>query len=314
MLIARVFSVSAPLDPSTMSIFHKTHFLLSWWWVGFATFPRTVVQAATLLFRKKMPWVFIPQPRKETMPKHASETEILIERLFRGYLRFVVHSSPARLRVRYIPAGIVGGTEEVMTSALALEAQSSSGFDEGDIQEHELRILTPLFYTRITQYSSLHSALMSEHADSATILLSSPSFLASLDLSSLSTEAVGSMIDNALFTLLALLKKTPAIILPLADEIPLIAAEKFSSSLSPKKGNVEKMDPAKGKEQSPKGLSGLDVFVLAFAPRVEKREYVLRVLKMLLAEHIGFGWMEILDLEILAIKTVIAWGAVRLIS
>lgn len=312
MLIARVFSVSAPLDPSSMSIFHKTHFLLSWWWVGFATFPRTVVQAATLLFKKKMPWVFTPQPRKDTMPKHASETEILIEQLFRAYLRSVVHSSSAPLRVRYVPAGITGGTAEVMTSALALEAQFNNDFGDDDVKEYEVRILTPLFYTRITQYSSLHSALMSEHTDSATILLSSPSFLSSLDFSPLSTKAVGSMIDNALFTLLASLKKTPAIISPLADEIPLISAEKFSPGLSPEE-NVEETDPVEAEGQTPKGLSGLDVFILASAPRTHKREYVLRVLKMLFAEHIGFGWMEILGLEILVVKAVIAWGAVKLI-
>lgn len=296
MLVARVYSTSPPLDPSKMSIFSKISFILSWWWVGLATFPRTVVQAVTIL-QKKMPWIFTPQPRKDTMPKHASETEILIEQVFRSYLRSVVQSSPHPLLVRYVPAGIIGGNAEMM----------SSGASEIGVQfavkEHEIRILSPLFYSRLVQYSSTHAALLSEYKDSATIFLSSPSFLSKLDFSPLSAEALNSLYDNALFTLLASMKKTPAIIEPLADE----AIKREIIGPEPAPFNASEI-------QDLKGLSGLDVFVFATGSKADRREYASRLLKMLFAEQFGLGWMEILDMEIFAIEAVVAWGAVKLIS
>jgi hypothetical protein len=63
-LVARIFTTGPAIDPSTMSVWEKTKFLAAWWWVGLATFPRTILQALILLAKRKMPWVFRPEPRR----------------------------------------------------------------------------------------------------------------------------------------------------------------------------------------------------------------------------------------------------------
>ena len=68
-LVARIFTTGPAIDPSTMSLCEKTKFLAAWWWVGLATFPRTVIQALTLLVKHKMPWVFRPEPRRVCTPE-----------------------------------------------------------------------------------------------------------------------------------------------------------------------------------------------------------------------------------------------------
>ena len=60
-LVARIHSVAAPLDPVSMAVWEKTKFFAAWWWVGLATIPRTLLQALTLLLKRKLTWVFRPE-------------------------------------------------------------------------------------------------------------------------------------------------------------------------------------------------------------------------------------------------------------
>ncbi|KAH9217804.1 hypothetical protein DL95DRAFT_250880, partial [Leptodontidium sp. 2 PMI_412] len=164
-LVARVYSSGQALDPATMSVWTKTKFIASWWWVGLATFPRTVKEALTLLFTKEMPWVFRPEPRRETMARKADETELCIEGHFRQYLREQVESYDGDVVVRYVSAGLVGvdAQEEIMSSP---SSQLSSGS-----AAVEVRVLTPLFYSRLVQYDSVADALATESTLSATVSL-----------------------------------------------------------------------------------------------------------------------------------------------
>jgi hypothetical protein len=136
-LVARVFSTSPALDPATMSVWQKTKFLASWWWVGLATFPRTVYQALFIWLKKGLPWVGRPEPRKDTMPRHADDTEVFIESIFRKYLRRIVEGTKKPVLVRYIPAGLIATAGEVMTSPFAQLMAD-------EVEELELRILTSI--------------------------------------------------------------------------------------------------------------------------------------------------------------------------
>jgi hypothetical protein len=129
-----------------MSVWAKTRFLMTWWWVGLATFPRTVVQAVKLLFTHKMPWVFRPEPRRHTMPRHADATEMFIEGIFRSYLRSLVGDCEDPLVVNYAPAGLVYGENETMASPAAQLA-------DGKTEIVEFKVLTPSFYSRFLHYS-----------------------------------------------------------------------------------------------------------------------------------------------------------------
>jgi hypothetical protein len=62
-LIARVFYTSARDRPlPTMLAWQKTTSILIQWWVGLATFPKTVHQTLFIMFNRGLHWVFRPKP------------------------------------------------------------------------------------------------------------------------------------------------------------------------------------------------------------------------------------------------------------
>ncbi|KAG4443672.1 hypothetical protein IFR05_000858 [Cadophora sp. M221] len=284
-LVARVYSSGQALDPTTMSVWTKTRFIASWWWVGLATFPRTVREALTLLFWKKMPWVFRPEPRRQTMARKADEIELCIEGHFRRYLREQVESCDGDVVVRYVSAGLVGvdAEEEIMFSP---STQLSSGSTSA-----EVRVLTPLFYSRLVHYDSVADALATESTLSATVSLS-PDLLASLFVSRAPYRT-----SNVDFRLSALetLRKRP-------NPIPITLKEK------PETPHIPWAEQGDGKDSSP----SLDAFVMSTANSEEKRKYFQGAGKLMLADRVAFGWMEILNLEIFILRAVVAWGVVKI--
>lgn len=284
-LVARVYSSGQALDPATMSVWTKTKFIASWWWVGLATFPRTVKEALTLLFTKEMPWVFRPEPRRETMARKADETELCIEGHFRQYLREQVESYDGDVVVRYVSAGLVGvdAQEEIMSSP---SSQLSSGS-----AAVEVRVLTPLFYSRLAQYDSVADALATESTLSATVSLCTDL------LTNLSVSPTPYRTSNVDFRLSALdaLRKRPS-------PIPIPVKER------PETPRIPWAEQSDGKDSSP----SLDAFVMSTASSEEKRKYFQGVGKLMLADRVAFGWMEILDLEIFGFRAIVAWGVVRL--
>lgn len=293
-LVARVYSAGAALNPATMSVWEKTRFLAKWWWVGLATFPRTVREALTLLFTKKMPWVFRPEPRRETTPRKADALEMLIEAHFRSLLRRQVESSEESVVVSYKPAGLVGldAEEEVIVSPsaqLVLEGR----------KELAIRVLTPLFYSRLVQYQDVEEALIAESAESApTISISTYEQLAALFLPpTVMHHGSLSPLDQLFLRLLSWLRKRPS---PIA--IPSKEQAHMPHSLKPPitSGNVRNFSlPLES-----------HVFTTT-SDTAQEQTYSSHVLKLMLAEHVALGWMEILDLEILVLRGVLAWGVVR---
>ena len=146
-LVAQIISTGPAIDPAALSVWAKMRFLVSWWWVGLATFPRTIIQAVTLLLKRKLQWVFRPEPRRASMPRHADSTEIFIEGIFRNYLRTLVESCGDPLIVNYSPAGLIYGEDEKMTSPAVQLA------DGWKAQMVDFKVLTPSFYSRFLHYS-----------------------------------------------------------------------------------------------------------------------------------------------------------------
>jgi hypothetical protein len=105
----------------------------------------------------------------------ADENEIFIERIFRRYLRYFVEHSPVPMKLTYIPAGLVNITEEVMTSP------SVQLVGDDKVKGLELRVLTPLFYSRYVHYPSCLHALISEsQLLNSTTELSDPGLVSAL--------------------------------------------------------------------------------------------------------------------------------------
>ncbi|KAN0108898.1 Protein of unknown function (DUF1365) domain containing protein [Hyaloscypha variabilis] len=287
-LIARVYSVDDAIDPATMSVWQKTRFLASWWWVGLATFPRTIQQAVIILFRKKLPWVFRPEPRGSTIARHVDETELFVESLFRRYLRDLVENSDEKLRVRYIPAGLLDISEEVMSS-------SSAQLAGGEVDELEIRVLTPIFYSRVVRYPDFPDSIVSEHQESSTISISSTAQLSKLEWES-QVRFPLDFWERLSFKVIHALRKRPA---------PIVCLDEPKTS--PASANTIQNE----KEVRRAVGSSLDVFVLKHSGVAERKEYTSRTLKLVITDHIAFGWAEILVLELFIVRSVALWIVAR---
>ena len=312
MLIARVYSAGEALDPSRMTVWQKTFFLISWWWVGLATFPRTIKEALTLLLRRGMKWAFRPEPRSDTISRQADATEQIVEVQFRRYLRHLVENSQDPVALKYIPSGLVGSDaeemEEIMLSPSAQLTPPSS------VETLSIRVLTPLFYTRLVQYPSVLKALLSEHAPNAanpTIGIENLKTLTCLDFKAGTmfngtSGTSASSVKSLSFKLISRLRRDngPAAI-PHPEGINSKEGSLYPAEATELIGNLKLRHNLKADG------SVFDKFVLHCALETEKKEYVTRVVKLLLAERVALGWMEILDLQIFIFRCILGWAIVR---
>ncbi|TVY55230.1 hypothetical protein LSUE1_G010076 [Lachnellula suecica] len=295
-LIARLFSTEPGIDPSTMSAVQKFNFLAKWWWVGLATFfPRTAFQAVFILIRKKVPWSFRPEPRRNTMPRQADESEVFIEQIFRRYLRYFVKNSPIPTTISYTAAGIPDTATEVMTSDSAQLAPAE------DIKEMEFKVLTPLFYSRYARSPScLHGTIAESQLLNSTIYLSDPQ---------LSLTLAKGYIESAKST-------SPPIFSSRWEKLSF----DFLHYIRTEAGNIENCETKPGSKKDlaflppikdTRRMSELERFILKACTPAERSEYVRRMGKIYLADHLGFGWPQILDLEIFTLKAGVLWFTVK---
>ncbi|CZS91997.1 hypothetical protein WAI453_000012 [Rhynchosporium graminicola] len=296
-LVARVYSAAEALDPTIMSAWDKSSFLARWWWVGLATFPRTVKEALTLLMRKKMPWVFRPEPRATTISRKADETEVFIEGIFRRWLRERVEGSDEDVEVRYTSAGLLGKEteEEVMSSA-------SAQLSDGAI-DMEVKVLTPLFYSRVIGYDNIEDALWTESTESATVFLSPKIFTKLISSTSpTSTTLKHSKKPSRIpriehrYSILNLLRRRP-------PPIPVPTKERTTTL---------PISWSHGKGDSDRGQESFDAFVMASGIEGEMKIYFNRVSKLMSADLLAFGSLELLDVEIFLLKAAVTWVLVKL--
>lgn len=279
-LIARIYSIDNAVDPATMTVWQKTSFLARWWWVGLATFPRTIQQAVIILVRKKLPWVFRPEPRGSTIARRADETELFIENLFRRYLRNMVENSEKKLRVRYIPAGPFDISSEVMMS-------SSAQLAEEEVEELVIQVLTPIFYSRVVRYGDILDGIFSECHESSTVSLSNVDFLMKFEWERQAfTYPRPGLRETYSYKLLQKIRRRPA---------PIVCLDE------PKMATPQPLFTPK------ESLRSLDAFVLRHSCVAEQKEYWARLWKLFIAQRIAFGWAEILDLEVFVTKSVVLW-------
>lgn len=316
MLIARLYSTTPALDPEAMSVLEKSRFLMNWWWVGYMTFfPRTVFEAYRLFFRKGVEWVSRPEPRRETMPRHANREEICIERCFRMFLENRVKTmeqdtgwDEGNLGVRYIPAGLVGdfAKEEFYTRLLGEELSEEETI--------EIRVLTPLFYSRIIQYSNIYAGLLSE-IESGTIEISNLELLKYLELD-FEDSPTSTGIHSEFF-----LTRVCLFIIRLLRTSNVAALRSLAKSIEHPDPKSESETPNPITSSLPSHtLSGLDRFMVTtlftfnfrtsrYIPKTRKEAtaYLLSTIKILIAETFFMGWLEIVDFEVFVVRVWVAW-------
>ncbi|KJZ79555.1 hypothetical protein HIM_01024 [Hirsutella minnesotensis 3608] len=269
-LVARLFSEGQALDSSVMSAAQKTRFLLSWFWVGYVTFPRIVKEAAVLFFKRNLHVWYRPEPLKDSLGRLADDIEKDLEDVFRRYLQHLVLQSPKSLSVRYVASGIPDLTAEIY--------KSRAGQGQDAPEQVEIKILTPIFYSRLVHYAHDFEAIFSELTENGTLWVDKPHMLPDIFLRKAPTTLhTSNVTDFACFKLIQKLRRRPA---PISQE-PVTSA-----------GSADETTRAvdvRGFRMSP-----LDAFVLAQMDKQLKARYRAAVLRLFTADHLLMGYTELL--------------------
>ncbi|KAL3424306.1 DNA-binding wrky domain-containing protein [Phlyctema vagabunda] len=289
-LVARVFSDGPAIDPSSMTLWEKLRFLAAWWWVGLATFPRTTYQALTLLTRRKMNFLLRPEPLKDTIGRSADATEKSLELFFRDYLRDLVESADIPVIVKYAPSGLVESSEEIMISP---SAQMTSA----KVEVLEFKVLTPAFYSRFVRYADDLDAFHHEFHESQTIWLSDSlivlDFLSS-NKTTISEQRFSGAWDQICFKLIQNLRSRPA---------PIVGPSIAKDAKRPE------VLPLPKHKATPDGmLTGMDKHVLTNIRSPERKSYRTKLLNLVISDHIAMGSLDIMGLEIFALKALALWA------
>jgi hypothetical protein len=177
-LVARVYSDGDHMDPTTMTTSQVIRLLVSWFWVGFLTFPRIIAQAYKLYFKRKLHVWFRPEVLASSIGRTHTSSEATMEAFFLAYISYLVDSASSPLRVTYTPASGLGTTIVLTSKDIAQDQEP---------KKLTLRVLTPAFYTRFAHYAhtteafdreGLHTTpqnqtLVIENAEHLPILLGS---------------------------------------------------------------------------------------------------------------------------------------------
>ncbi|KAF7556100.1 hypothetical protein G7046_g6384 [Stylonectria norvegica] len=269
-LVARLFSQGDAINPDSLSFIQKMSFIFGWFWVGFVTFPRIAKEAAALFFKRKLHVWYRPEPLKDSIGRLASSTESQLEDVFRRYLRYLVDQSPWPVVVTYTPSGLNDLSKEVF--------QSSPSGAAGDRAEHvEIRILTPIFYTRFIHYAHDFEAMFCELTDNCTVWVDKPEALPRIFLKRAAPPLhSSSAVDFAYFQLIKSLRCRPPTI-----KRPLTSADAMRS-------NTQAMD-IRGFR-----ISSVDAYVLGQSDAALKKSYRATVARLFIADQIALGSMELL--------------------
>lgn len=284
-IVARLVSQGRAIDPSLMSLVQKASFLLSWWWVGFVTFPRIVKEAGRLWFRRKLHVWYRPEPLKESMGRSADSAERKMELAFRLYLRSLVQQCHAAVAVKYIPSGIAGLGEELMLSP--------SAKSELEVEEIEFKALTPAFYTRFVCYAHDLEALFSELRESCTVWISRPDLLPKLLFKGPAPALEASNpLNYFFFEAIRYLRRRP---------------EKIVRPLTSSQNHVESPASTSAVDIRDFRISSMDAFVLRQDDVKLRRQYRGLVIKLFIAERLVFGSLLLVDLSLILAQTWLAW-------
>lgn len=286
MIVTLLQSAGSLLYPEKMSVFEKIQFLSKWWWVGLATFPRTLQQAFILFFRKKMPWAFRPEPRRNTISRPADETERFIEQYFRAFLKRKVENFQEPVVIQYQSAGLIG-----QENAACIFNKTKSQCNSTIISE--IVVLTPAFYSNLLLYTSLRNALDYESSKNQTISFSKNNIISNLlveksspPISSIKAPGLN-LFTKYLLVALSYLRKDP-LHMPGHDASTLINPKvKFTQ------------------------LSEFDIYMLHYATSAELKTYIWELARQVIIARIAFGSLILWELEILAARIIFLWLILR---
>lgn len=287
-LNARIFSNGDAIDPTEMTPFQKFKFLISWWWVGFVTFPRIVKEAAVLFFKRGLHVWYRPEPLRTSIGRHADKMETRLEPFFRRYLKHLVEELNYPLIVKYIPSGIPDAKAELMMS-------SHNEKNLRHVPRMIFKVLTPAFYSRFVHYAHDFEAIFTEMNDSETIWVSNRELLLQLlvkPMFPMSIE-ITSKSDYKHFTMIKNLRRRPERI-----ERPLTSSQTSATTTS----NIWEQEDIRVFRPS-----AMDGYVLTHEDEEARYIYGSTVLKLFAAERMAMGSVDILWFEGVIFQLLLVW-------
>lgn len=293
-LVARVFSTSAPVNPSSFDFADTAIFVAKWWWVGFVTFPRIVHEAAKLFFRRKLHVWFRPEVKKGSIGRTATQYEksVLTEEkigqmliinsaiasVFQDHLESMVQHSTSEVAIKYVSA--VGERSEQMFRSGSLPRDSMS--EKFAVFEP----MTPLFYAKLARAADQSKFLTTEIQISgelkSTLHTTNPATILKV-VQGISPSCPSGFIAFKRLSLLERLRWWP---LRIFRTLSYIGARRDTpySSLTP-----------------------LDWCAINSSDKVKRNVYRRAVTKYLLSDYVSSGMSEIIDLIAWLIRTWLCW-------
>jgi len=185
---------------------------------------------------------------------------------------------------RIYPNGIRNATEETMIS--------ESGKDnESNTRILELKVLTPIFYSRFVHYAHDLEAFFSEFHEGGTIWLSQPSVLPELVMKKpRPPQSIPNLVNYVCFKAIQNLRRRPA---------PIEGSNTVTQAAAHR--GVEKKSDIRTFR-----LSAMDGYILADSTLAEQKKYRMEVLKLFISDHIALGSVDLLKAEFL-LKCLVAW-------
>lgn len=311
-LSARVWSTGPGIDPTKLSIWQKTVFLWSWWWVGLATLPRTVVQAYKLYVRRKLSYTVPPEPRINSIGRRADALEVVLERIFSAFLVHLVSRITIPVKITYSPVGIRDTQEIFLYSPAARRIFSEYPGKRNTVKELSIQIFTPRFYSRLIFYafSPIRDILRDEsQLLNQTLQLSDTELLETIFDPKYQGRFSNQTQPNNLswsqrFTsyLLALLTGNTS-----SNPAPLIE----NSERGPNKPTTPEMKKTTTSNQ-PTPDSLID-FINTNASPSDRKTFYFQALRARITPYIANGSPLLLDIEVFSIRILGVWLAIRLL-
>ena len=175
-LVAKVASEGSPQEADAISSIDLARFIISWWWVGLATFPRIVWEAQKLFFRRKLYVWYRPEVAETSIGRNHTDDEATLEQFFHGFLEHAVEHIDTPFRLIYQPAHAEGRDTVIYSPGFTYE------------EEHRrtltVQILSPAFYSRFVHYAHAKEAFDREYLatdeKNRTLVIKNPSLLPTL--------------------------------------------------------------------------------------------------------------------------------------
>lgn len=270
-LVARVRSNAVPLDPHFMTGLATFKVVMLWWWVGFATFPRIVAEAAKLYFKHKLPVWFRPEVRATSIALEPTSDERVLEQFFRMYLRDVARKLPG-VAVRYV---VPFQPHDAPREQIWGDEVDCVGRKRCSI----VRVTSPAFYSRMIYYDSLPTMLLREGIDcrdeNRTVDISD---IQVIDTLLQSDTLQGPSDGTTAWRLLAWLRTSPP-------------AVSYPESQSPRRpsATTQRITQPEGMNQSKP--SKLDAFMYQQGDALARKAYLKKLMKLFILkranDHIG---------------------------